>query len=462
MSPLTLFWFLLGDSAAIEAVAVDPWAPWVGLALAATTGLARHYDNKDLLRQPWFLVLPAAAALALASVMFGVLCLVLLLKGRSPPAFLPGWWSLLGLFLCTAPFAWVYAIPYQRFLSLGGTVRAKLTTLGVVATARVLLMSRVVTVLLNDRTPGSLFFVLMVADAVALVALWVTSIPNTAQSTPQVFTGMGGIGPQIADKKQDQFATGVAVGVGCIGVVLMPLWVAGVCVAPLSAAHWQGLLAGATPVAPPAPVMWALPAVALLGFLGLALRTQPAQWRRSRVEQRLRSGRVEEALAELSALGPAVFPPHWQPPPVANFREPPTLLTAVRAVLDTQPAEWVRSLYLTRFEAYLAEPLWYWLYDDDLEQVVAILWRLPDARERAAKVLDAGLKFDERNVRFRKQWGLTKDPADKSNPAPMPEPNSFPIFGVIPEPVPTDRRPEILAALADLAGKNGDEKREPE
>src|SRR5205807_991094 len=103
--------------------------------------------------------------------------------------------------------------------SLGGTVRARLAALGVVAACRVVLMGRVLTVLLNDHTPGALCFVLMVADAVALMALWVTSTPTPAQTTPRVLSRMGGISPHVSDKKQDEFVTRVATRVGCAGVL---------------------------------------------------------------------------------------------------------------------------------------------------------------------------------------------------------------------------------------------------
>ena len=51
----------------------------------------------------------------------------------------------------TAPLAWLYAIPYERFLSPVGATRANLWTLGLVAAWRVLLIIRVLVVLLSYR-----------------------------------------------------------------------------------------------------------------------------------------------------------------------------------------------------------------------------------------------------------------------------------------------------------------------
>lgn len=448
MSPLTLFWFLLGDATAIEAVAVDPWAPRVGLALAATTGLARHYDSKDLLRQPRFLALPAVTAVALATLLFGLLCLVLLMKGRTLPPDSAGYQSFLGMFLCTAPLAWLYALPYQRFLSLGATVRAKLATLGLVAAWRVAILARALTVVLHDPTAGSLCFVLMVADAVALVALVVTSNPSDARSTPRVVSVMGGIGPYVTNKKQDDFAHRTAVTVGCLGVVLLPLCVMGVSAAPLPTAHWRALLAGAAPTAPPAPAVWWLAGLAALVFLGLGCWTQPSQWRRGRFEAWLRSGRITEALTDLSVRGLTAFPPHWQPPPTADFREPPGLPAVVRAALEPAVAPWVCAIYLERFERYLSQPLWFWPYDDELGQVIAVLRQLPDGQALAARVLDAGAQVEDFLKKNEEMVRKLEGQGDRPG-----------ISLVQPEPKITEQRPALLAALADLAGR-GDHQRE--
>src|SRR5260370_18493970 len=105
MSLLTVLVYRVGDRGAIERIAADPWAVWVGLAFLLSTGLARGYDTRDLLGQPWHLALPLAASLVLSSFLFGALYIILLAKGAGPPPLLPGYRSLLALFLMTAPRA---------------------------------------------------------------------------------------------------------------------------------------------------------------------------------------------------------------------------------------------------------------------------------------------------------------------------------------------------------------------
>src|SRR3989442_521585 len=106
MSIETLLAYLIGNPAAIAQIAASPAAVWVGLAFLLSTGLARSYDTTDLWQKPWHLWLPFGAALALSLALYGAIYLFLALKDRPPPL-LAGYWSLLGLFLLTAPLAWL-------------------------------------------------------------------------------------------------------------------------------------------------------------------------------------------------------------------------------------------------------------------------------------------------------------------------------------------------------------------
>src|SRR5207253_7711341 len=137
------------------------------LAFLLSTGLARSYDTTDLWQKPWHLWLPFWAALALSSALYGAIYLFLALKDRPPPL-LAGYWSLLGLFLLTAPLAWLYGIPFQRFLDPRRAVRARLGVLALVAVWRVSLMTRVLAVLLDDRAGPAFYLVMLVAGVAAL------------------------------------------------------------------------------------------------------------------------------------------------------------------------------------------------------------------------------------------------------------------------------------------------------
>src|SRR5262249_31696514 len=109
-------------------------------------------------------------------------------------------------------------------------------------------------------------------------------------------------------------------------------------------------------------------------------------------------------------------------------------LTVLQTVLDRPAAPWVRSAYLRRFQRYLENPLWYWYYDEELEQVVALLGRLPDGAELARLALAKV-----------KAWHFTDDARD------LYRSGEEPFEGLlVPEARPTARRPELLAALRCL------------
>ncbi|MEI4896505.1 hypothetical protein Q8G71_35005, partial [Klebsiella pneumoniae] len=85
--------------------------------------------------------------------------------------------SFLTLLWLTAPLAWLYAIPYVRFLSPGAATSANLWTLACVAAWRVVLMMRVDSAVTGRGVESALFLVMAFADAVALAAVAVVPKP---------------------------------------------------------------------------------------------------------------------------------------------------------------------------------------------------------------------------------------------------------------------------------------------
>ena len=80
---------------------------------------------------------------------------------------MPSYLTFLGLYWMTAPLAWLYGIPYERFLNEVNAAQANVWTLELVSVWRVLLISRVVAVL----TPSSIFsaFTKVAVPALAIV-----------------------------------------------------------------------------------------------------------------------------------------------------------------------------------------------------------------------------------------------------------------------------------------------------
>jgi hypothetical protein len=443
MSVLTILAYLFGSRSAIEHVVADDWAVLVGLALLPSAALARSYRAHDLRKQWWHLVLPFVAALTLALLLFASL-------GTGAPAWPRGPASLAALVLLTAPLAWLYAIPFERFLSWPWAVRARLLTLGVVATWRVALIVRAVAVLLDDNVGAALCRVLLVADAVALAALLVSSLllsrrrkPARGLMTPMLLEMMSGVEATVTRTGEPgrDLLSRSAVAVAVAGVVTLPAWWIGMTrLGGPSAERWHRLVAERTLEAPSAGV-WLLAGGALASFAVLLPWTQRAPRLRSRVEGMLMGGRAIEALRLMSAHRRSDFPPGWVPPPEDHFRDPPRLLDLVSAVVAEPCAEWVRAVYLGRFRAYLSDPLWYWFYDADLERIVGILQQLPEGPALARQVLDTIPAFEEKLKQQRllptSEW----------------ERGEWLRLRLHPENEPTGRREEVIAALERLAGR---------
>jgi hypothetical protein len=81
--------------------------------------------------------------------------------------------------------------------------------------------------------------------------------------------------------------------------------------------------------------------------------TQPEQRLRREVEIAFRKGRVEDALAIMSAHAQADFPPHWEPPPrFLKGEKMNSVLEVWEVVQHTEQSPWVRQVYAEKVAAY--------------------------------------------------------------------------------------------------------------
>jgi hypothetical protein len=126
----------------------EPHFPQDAAALPA--GLAREYDGVFLPCEPWRLLIPFAVSTAMGTILWSAF----LLPRKSGTV---GLRSFLGVFWMSAPLAWLYGIPYERFLSPLAAFNANLWTLGIVTIWRVAWVTRVVSVLRGSRTLPTLF-----------------------------------------------------------------------------------------------------------------------------------------------------------------------------------------------------------------------------------------------------------------------------------------------------------------
>jgi hypothetical protein len=342
MSLRTLAAYLGGSRRAILEIAGERRALHLGIIFALSAALARDYDQEDLMGEPWRLAIPLAAALGASSILCLAAWIPLKLKDPEAPGFLGAWRSFAGLFLFAAPLAWLYAVPYERFLSPAEAARWNLITLGVVAAWRVFLMVRVLAVLMGYHLAGAMFLVLAFADTAALGALYFLPFP--------IIAVMGGIVLSPGDAVVGETAAVVLT----LGALSLPLWwIGAIAYACGGRPRWRGAAPGRGGSGVRRS-LWGL-ALASVAVWGLVLPfTQPEQVLRRRAERALESGRIAEALREMGRRSLEEYPPGWDPPPrLGHHREEPPLVEVIEALVAEPSAEWVRRSYLEKLRLEL-------------------------------------------------------------------------------------------------------------
>jgi hypothetical protein len=404
----TVFLYLTGNSEAILEIACDPRAVLVGSLFVLSAGLARDYDGEDLLYEPWRLAIPFAASLLTSFLLY----LVTLGRNKAPgttvPPFFRGYRMFLGLFWMTAPLAWLYAIPYERFLNSADATRANLSTLAVVATWRVLLMMRVLIVLMGYRWWAALSLVMIVADIEAIVAMQFVKVP--------LIDVMGG----LRLSESDAIIKKTAVSVITLGVLSFPVWLIGAIVARCVAGpHWplsriaQGSLHSGYSAT-------ALACLSVLFWLPILPFTQREQLLRQRVEELNDSGNFRAMLQELSSHAQSEYPPLYDPPPPKPyFGYDHRILVIFEIIVDDPPADWVRAIYSRKFARALAgEWSTYRTNDAEWQRWVRVLDRLPESQAlideaQAHRPEHPGLKEHLESIRQKAK----KEAEEKSAPS---------------------------------------------
>jgi hypothetical protein len=345
--------YLVGSRRAILELAGSRWTPFIGMLFVLSAGLAREYDGEDLVHEPWHALRPLGASLASGTLLFLIVHLAALLKqhkaSTAPPPFFRAWWTFLGLFWLTAPMAWLYAIPYERFMTPVDAIAVNLWTLAGVAVWRVLLMTRVIRVLYGFGRVASFLLVMLFADAVVFAAV-------TLAPTP-VIDVMGG----IRHSDRDALIASVTISVMMLSILTAPVWIAGALVAlGTLRPKWADLEAARSRTHARGLVILAI--ASIVAFVPLLVVSQPEQMNRREAEVLLSQGRVGEAFALMSARAPGDYPPHWNPPPKIGYGETLPSVRALREAMSSDwPADWVASIYLDKIERGLRnEVMPYW------------------------------------------------------------------------------------------------------
>jgi hypothetical protein len=377
ISPLTVVRFLFGSREAIRLIAESPAAVWIGGLFVLSAGFAREYDGEDLSAEPWHLLIPFGASLATSCLLFACAYAAARYRGAMAAPYATLYVRFLGVYWMTAPLAWLYALPVERWTGAAEAVEWNLWLLAIVSVWRVALMIRVVNVLFAAPAPSAAWVVCSFACGVVLVLAWSMPMP--------VIAFMGGVRLSERDALIQSVMFNLRVAAvlgGLVCFVGLPVFLA------RSKPAW-GLVIDLSRRTRVHPGVWLLPAAALAVWPFVLPHPQREQRLRRQVEEMLVSDRIAEALELMSEHRQDEFPPHWEPPPrIAYARPDPPLLDVMEQVVADPPAEWVREVFVDklrdRFGDHWGDALrmyWHGASREEQERFVTVMEALPEARE---------------------------------------------------------------------------------
>jgi radical SAM superfamily enzyme YgiQ (UPF0313 family) len=333
----TLPLYLVGSRRAIIQIAESRAALWVGLLFVLSAGFAREYDGADLLHEPWHLALPLVASLGTSLVLYALVFSAARNRGLKELSFFEGYRTLLTLYWWTAPLAWLYAIPVERFLSAGDATATNLWLLAAVSVWRVLLITRAVSVWLGASLIGVFFIVMFFADSVAVLIAFISPRP--------IFNIMGG----VRLSEPDRVVLDAMLTVMIVGGLSWFVWLIAACVViGKRTPTWQ-LAASLVAERRVSKPLWAVAALLLVIGIGILPIGQPQQRHRWQVEQSLHRGDLAAAVQYAAAHSREDFPPVWDPPPRLGYgEERPRTIDVIAAVERHRSAPWFRGLYVEK------------------------------------------------------------------------------------------------------------------
>jgi hypothetical protein len=214
-------------------------------------------------------------------------------------------------------------------------MRANLILLVVISIWRVVLISKVISVIFHCRFIAALPLVLLFADGVALFILFGTRLP--------ILSIMGG----IRYTESERILLDVVMTARLIAILSLPVWlISAVIVASRQRDTW---IVSSALTSRSGKVSWPLWGVAILSvavWFFVLPSTQGEQRLRTRVERELRSGRLREAVTEMARHDQSDFPPYWNPPPEIGYGEyEPLPEDVLRVVSELKAPDWIRRLY---------------------------------------------------------------------------------------------------------------------
>lgn len=194
MNLWTILRYLFGRARTIREVSQSSASIPLGIVLVLFTAVARNYDQSFVTESPLWLFGPLLFSSVSGAWLFFIVydrCIKRHLAGKSPPAY-SQWRSFMGLFWMTAPIAWLYAIPVERFLDPIGAAKANITLLGIVSAWRVLLMGRVISIVNAVPLLRALAWVLVGAAFEVIIVVFFGGLFGGSFSK-RILAGMSGM-----------------------------------------------------------------------------------------------------------------------------------------------------------------------------------------------------------------------------------------------------------------------------
>ncbi len=345
MQPAIWIKYLFGQAEAIRGVAASWSALWTGIALVLVTSIARNYDQTLLSEKP-FLWIYGPLLFSLVSGTWLYLAVYVLCArrrmsapGGPKPAVDGGWLSFMGLFWMTAPVAWLYAIPVERFLDSVTATRANVALLALVSLWRVLLMARVLQVTTRAPFFMALFWVLFAASVEVVVLFFFGD-----GFTKAIMASMGG----MRNSPEEEIlritmsnAFGLAFCLAPVALIVSLAWRPRELLQPLP-----------RPVAD--RMCWGGLAVTASVWVALAVMPQRELANTVAVERLMAAGRAREALDFLAARQPGDFAPARPLPPRPFERTVFSELPACFGAVQASDPTWVRALLLSKLDAMMS------------------------------------------------------------------------------------------------------------
>jgi len=339
------------------------------MVLVLITAIPRNYDQiywRESDAWPYWLFAPLIFSLFSGTFLFGFIYFGFIRGWLDDPRSVPvrqQWRRFMALFWMTAPIAWLYAIPVERFLDPYHAAMANLGLLLGVAGWRVCLMARVFSVLQPVQFSLSLGWVLAPACFEVLVVAFCGGLAIA-------LGGMGG----IQYSPEDSFMI-TAANVAFYGAIVL----LGVVAILLVRAERRFVARPLPELAPGRLPVVGLAIVVTVWFV-ISIPAQIEQYRFVAHVALLRARDYRGALNYLARHRRTDFPAsrRIEPSPFELFsrREFPETLANLRA---TDP-QWVKRLYLDYLRVVFSDP-WLRINADEMLKVLGALERLPEGKE---------------------------------------------------------------------------------